>query len=298
MMFCKFGSILLVGLLGSLIVAGCAGKNAATAKNSAIWHLKEGAKQPKNILFSVTASDPKYNVKDTKWEKLNPPFGGGNIRANMITEKSGFSFNFQMTYDFYFIYADGTVAYSRYDGERIRPHIGGAIEIVPGPAKKPDDKLIALLNQHGAGLPAAGAVAAAPKSNVIVAIFSIQDHSNAFETKVLDQLTEYLSANLTQLAGYRVIPPSQLRERLTQQKKESYKNCFDQKCQIELGRAISAQKSLATKILKVGDKCAITSMLYDLRSETGEMAASAETPCGANDLMEGMKKIAQQLADK
>jgi hypothetical protein len=129
-----------------------------------------------------------------------------------------------------------------------------------------------------------------------VAVFDIQDSSQQFNKGTLDPLTDYLCTRVSQEAGYRVVPRQQLRERLMEEKKESYKVCYDEACQIELGKAISAQKSLATKIMRIGGKCAITASLYDLKTETTEKSASERTNCSEGDLMDGMDSIAKQLA--
>lgn len=87
-------------------------------------------------------------------------------------------------------------------------------------------------------------------------------------------------------------------ERLVGEKAGTYKACYDQGCQIELGKAIAAQKTLASKILKVGDKCAITATMFDLRTETAERSASYRVGCAADALMDGMDQIARQLTEK
>jgi hypothetical protein len=43
-----------------------------------------------------------------------------------------------------------------------------------------------------------------------------------------------------------------MRDRIASDKAESYRACVDQSCQIELGKAMAAQKSLATKLIRVG----------------------------------------------
>jgi hypothetical protein len=140
------------------------------------------------------------------------------------------------------------------------------------------------------------------KSNptVVVAVFDVQDASkkNRVDQDTLDQLTEYLAAQLTEQVGFRVVPRNQLRERLAEQRNESYKKCYDESCQIELGKAVAAQKSLATKLLRVGNKCAITAILYDLKTETTEKATSADTDCNEDSLMEGVRTIARKLSGK
>ena len=101
---------------------------------------------------------------------------------------------------------------------------------------------------------------------------------------------------LTQVTRYRVVPRDQLRARLMQEKKGSHQQCFDESCQIELGKALAAQKTLSTKILRVGKRCAITSSLFDLRSETAEQSALARTDCDEDSLMDAMDRVARQFS--
>jgi hypothetical protein len=131
----------------------------------------------------------------------------------------------------------------------------------------------------------------------IVAVFDVEDATSRWKDKTLSQLTDYLAAKITEV-GYRVVPRNQLRARLVEEKKEGYKTCFDETCQIELGKAVAAQRSLSTKLLQIGTSCAISSTLFDLKTETTERAASVRTDCSENGLMEGMEKIARQLAAK
>lgn len=132
----------------------------------------------------------------------------------------------------------------------------------------------------------------------IVAVFDVEDAAKRFPDNILNQLTEYLAAKLTEEAHFRIIPRHQLRARIVEEKKEGYKKCYEESCQIELGKALAAEKSLATKLLQFGNACAISSTLYDLKSEATEKAASIRTDCSENGLMEGMEKIAKQLANK
>jgi hypothetical protein len=63
-----------------------------------------------------------------------------------------------------------------------------------------------------------------------------------------------------------------------------------------MGKALAAQKSLATKILRVGKRCAITSTLYDLKTETAEKSALSRTECSDDALMDAMDRVARQLS--
>ena len=128
----------------------------------------------------------------------------------------------------------------------------------------------------------------------IVAVFDMEDRGAGLSRDTLNNLTDYLAAMLTE-GGYQVIPRDQIRDRLKQQRKESYKECFDQSCQIELGKEMAAQKSLATKVLKIGKKCRVTGDLYDLKRAASERAATAGSGCSEDELLAAVEQVAAKL---
>lgn len=128
----------------------------------------------------------------------------------------------------------------------------------------------------------------------VIAVFDLEDLRKTLGAGDAEQLTEYFAVQLSAV-GYKVVPRSQLRERLAAEKEQSYSACYDEACQIDLGKAVAAQKSVATKLLKVGSSCAITATLYDLRSETTELAASVDTRCEQEELFSGLRALARQL---
>jgi hypothetical protein len=129
----------------------------------------------------------------------------------------------------------------------------------------------------------------------VVAVFDVQDPGKALSAGTLDQLTDYLANKVAETGAWRVIPRDQLRQRLMTEKTSSFKECFDQSCQIDLGKAVAAQKSLATKVLRVEATCAVTTTLFDLKTETTERAATVRAGCSAATLMDALDKIAAQL---
>ena len=129
----------------------------------------------------------------------------------------------------------------------------------------------------------------------IVAVTDVFDASGKFKEDTLIQLTTYLGTALTRTGKYRLIPRDQLRASLAEQKKESYRECRDESCQIELGRSVSATKLLSTQLLQVGSKCAVTANLYDLKTETTQKGAMVQTGCSPDELLDAMQKIADQL---
>ena len=61
-------------------------------------------------------------------------------------------------------------------------------------------------------------------------------------------------------------------------KAESHQDCYDQSCQIELGKAVAAHKSLSSRLVKIGDSCSLQSQIYDLRTETTERVLRPKVP--------------------
>lgn len=128
----------------------------------------------------------------------------------------------------------------------------------------------------------------------IAVVFEIEDRSKTLRPAARDQLNDYLSSLLTK-GGYQVVPRSQLKERLTDAKAGSYKACYDQACQIELGRELAAQKSLASQVLKLGKQCKVTVNLYDLKRATSEGAGTHSGSCGEDDIVASMERAMADL---
>ena len=137
-----------------------------------------------------------------------------------------------------------------------------------------------------------------PVSNrqpAIVAVLDIQDPAGRLGAETRRQLSRYIAAAVSRASNFRVIPPRQLRQRLSTEKKKSFQNCYDDACRIELGKALSAQKVLATDILRMGDRCVLTASLYELKTETVEKSALVETDCSDEALVDGVKEMTNQL---
>ncbi len=143
------------------------------------------------------------------------------------------------------------------------------------------------------------APAAKPRSpsvgSVVIAVFDLEDASSTFDARSLSQLTEYLASRLGEI-GFRIVPRRQLKEQLTERKSDSLQACYDESCQIELGKAVAAQKVVSSKLLKVGDRCVITSTLYDLRTETTERSATVRTSCALSALLDSMDQVVAKLS--
>lgn len=135
----------------------------------------------------------------------------------------------------------------------------------------------------------------APARRPLLAVFNIEDRGSGISAEILERLSDYLGMRIAATAQYQVVPRDQLKERLKQQKLESYKRCYTQSCQIELGKELAAQKSLSTTIIRLGSGCAVTAVLYDLSRAASEGGANAEGSCDEQGVVGAIKRIVEQL---
>jgi formylglycine-generating enzyme required for sulfatase activity len=129
----------------------------------------------------------------------------------------------------------------------------------------------------------------------IVAVFRIEDKDSSIDKATLGKLTDYLGAAIAEGGVFRRVPPGDLVKALSAQTTESYKECYDQSCQIEIGREVAATKSLSTRILKLGSTCTVTAELYDLKTKATDVTAKESGPCGVDGLMASLDKVAATL---
>lgn len=132
-------------------------------------------------------------------------------------------------------------------------------------------------------------------TGLVVAVFDVEDASKRLDEETRSSLSEYVAARMTEAGGYRVVPRDQMRMRLQQEKVQGYKACFDESCQIELGKALAAQRSMSTKILRVGAQCTVSATVFDLKTETTERAATAKGPCDPEALMASIDTLVSRL---
>jgi hypothetical protein len=129
----------------------------------------------------------------------------------------------------------------------------------------------------------------------IVAVFDIEDRGVGLSGAMLLRLSEYLTTRLAATGHYRIVPRDQLKERLTQQKTSSYRQCYAPSCQIEIGKELAAQKSLATSIVKLTSTCTVTAVMYDLRTAASEGGASVEGGCTEAEVVNSIKSLVDKL---
>jgi formylglycine-generating enzyme required for sulfatase activity len=138
--------------------------------------------------------------------------------------------------------------------------------------------------------------ARAASGRPILAVFDFEVKRLPMDKKRLSELSDYFVDSLAATGAFQVVPRDQLKRRLTELKKKSYVLCYDQSCQVEIGRELAANKSLATRLMRIGRTCVVTATLYDLRKAATEGGATAEGGCGEDALRESLKRVVSALA--
>ncbi len=85
---------------------------------------------------------------------------------------------------------------------------------------------------------------------------------------------------------------------LQEMAKDSYNACYDESCQIELGKALAASHILRTRITRFGSQCVLNSELIDLRSQVSISAASARGGCSPEGFLDMSERVAQSIAGR
>ncbi len=129
----------------------------------------------------------------------------------------------------------------------------------------------------------------------VLAVFVIEDASKTHDAKTRREMTTYLSTRMAEGGAFRVVPMDDIRRALRAEKKKSYEACYDEACQIEIGREVAADASLLTRVIRAGDQCITTSTLYDLRSATTVAAATHKSTCSREGLVASIDAIATRL---
>ena len=140
----------------------------------------------------------------------------------------------------------------------------------------------------GQGSAGQGSAEARP---AVVAVFELQN-SSELKKELVSELTEHLRVKLAEPGTVRVVDKSeqeqQLRKLVEEQRKDSYKTCYDDSCQVPLGRELAADKILRGKITKFGRAYLLNVELIDLASGASMAAASERNCTSGNEAPAGL----------
>lgn len=141
-----------------------------------------------------------------------------------------------------------------------------------------------------------------PAAGRVIAVMDVEDANAGTDGAVGDALVRNLSDQIRVYVtqqGARTIDRSAqeraFRQQMLEVKNESYEDCYDDACQIELGKALAASHILRSKITKFGRRCVLNGELIDLAAEVTVKAASAQGACEAEGFLEMCEAVARDL---
>lgn len=124
--------------------------------------------------------------------------------------------------------------------------------------------------------PVAGATAPRPK----LAVMELRDESGTLRAKLRSSLTENLRRRLAALNRFDLIDRGRqakaLKRMAEEAKRESRKECYDERCQIPPGRALSADGIVRLSVGEIGGMCPVATERIDLAKEAVVGGAFAE----------------------
>jgi len=142
--------------------------------------------------------------------------------------------------------------------------------------------------------------AAAKHPDWVIAIMDVEDVNAHAKGKAIDKdLVRNIGDQLRIFVAERGVATvdksaqeAAFKESIDRMKSESYGACYDDSCQVELGKALAATHILRSKITRFGSKCVLNGELVDLRAEVAVGAASSRGDCVA----EGFLNMSEEIA--
>jgi len=135
-----------------------------------------------------------------------------------------------------------------------------------------------------------------------LAVMAMEDRSGKLSEKMISGGTTLLRMYLSSSGHFVDIDKGRQEKALVdiieEKKKESYKKCYDEKCQIPLGQALSADTILRATVSELGGVFSLGVELVDLAKEATTKAASAEFDGTEEGLRTAVKKVVNELTGK
>ena len=140
----------------------------------------------------------------------------------------------------------------------------------------------------------------AAQDKPIVAVQEIDDDSGSLRSADLASSTDYLRATLIQTGVYSVVDRGRQEAKkdqiVKQMKRESQDPCYDEKCRIELGRALAADTLLSCRVSKLGRTCLLSCEMIPLEKEVSDRAGTAKFACGPDGVVGAVEEVVRELA--
>ena len=129
----------------------------------------------------------------------------------------------------------------------------------------------------------------------VVAMFTLRGADAGYKPADLESLSEYVSTQIASSGQFKVVPRSEVKKTLAAQKKRTFEACYDDSCQIEIGKELAAEKAIVGSINKFGEICMVNLRLFDLKTAASEAAGTARGACTSEAVLAALDDAVQQL---
>ena len=136
----------------------------------------------------------------------------------------------------------------------------------------------------------AGLILAAPAShNAAVAVVPVAlGAESGLGAEDVEKFTEFLDASVG-ARGFKMVARSEVRLEADRLRQESYKDCYDESCQIEVGKAVAAQKVVIARWYRIASSCTLSLKLLDLRTLLATTVLEEDYPCTEAGLQKAIR---------
>ena len=130
----------------------------------------------------------------------------------------------------------------------------------------------------------------------VLAVFDVELKGVPGGARLSASLTSYLASRLGETGRFAVVPRARLQRALAAKRRESYRSCYAQSCQIEIGQEVAAHVAVTTQVHRIGPSCVVMSNLYDLRTATSGIAGTARGGCAEAALLRLLDAVVNKVA--
>lgn len=134
----------------------------------------------------------------------------------------------------------------------------------------------------------------------ILAVMEIEDKSGKLKPEELENAGDYLRGQLVATQQFKVVDRGRMQEKtkavVRRMKKESWNNCYDDQCRIELGRELAADTIMTCRVTTLGKVCSFSCELIPLATAASEQGGLERFDCTLEGLAGGIDKVVAGVA--
>lgn len=109
----------------------------------------------------------------------------------------------------------------------------------------------------------------------VLAVWDLESRAVKLWNQALSRRTDRLASLVVESGRHQLTPRADVERLLAEPKRGSYRACYEETRQIELGKELAAQKSLPGTVERWGTQCVVSPRLCGLVRATGEAGGSA-----------------------